>query len=72
MSAAVYAAVREKPPSPAEEKHTPPWVSPETAELISAAFDAVIASSATEARRATNEYQHLRRQLGKREEYKRI
>jgi hypothetical protein len=66
MSAAVYAAVREKPPSPAEEKHTPLWVSPETAELTSAAFDVVIASSATEARRAANEYQYLRRQFGRR------
>jgi hypothetical protein len=66
MSAAAYAAVREKPPSPAQEKHTPLWVSPETAELISAAFDVLIASSATEARRATNEYQRLCRQLGER------
>ena len=45
MSAAAYAAVREKPLSPAhEKKHTPAWVSPETAELLSAAFDVVIAS----------------------------
>jgi molybdopterin/thiamine biosynthesis adenylyltransferase len=67
MSAAAYAAVREKPLSPAhEKKHTPAWVSPETVERLSAAFDVVIASSATEARRAANEYQRLCWQSGKR------
>jgi hypothetical protein len=64
MSAA-YATVLEKPLSPAQEK-TRPRVFPESTELISAAFDVVIASSATEARRAASEYRYLCWALAKR------
>ena len=51
--------------SPIEGKHSvgtsnnPDWASPETAQLMIAAFDVMLAKSATEARRAENEYERL-------------
>jgi hypothetical protein len=51
--------------SPVEEKHSigtstnPDWASPETAQLMIAAFDVMLANSATEATRAGNEYERL-------------
>jgi len=46
---------------PVEEKHSvsTDWASPETARLMIAAFDVMLAKSATEARRAGNEYERL-------------